>query len=197
MKRLMVAASVLMVALASVPAGAATKEVQITNSSFDPKAVKVAVGSSVHWTKGTTRDPHNVRENGGIFTSGSQTSEAIDFTATFSAGKFGYHCVVHQSFGMTGVVKVPVSIQAKPAGRPFTVKWATAATDTGTTYDVQFKIGTGAWTDWLAKTDSRSAVFGQGGEPIRVRADKTYSFRVRSRLVDIKSGWSPKRSFKT
>lgn len=197
MKRLMVAATACVVALAGVPAGAATKEVQITNGSFQPKAVKVAVGSSVHWTKGSTRDPHNVRENGGIFTSGPQTTAAIDFTATFSAGKFNYHCVVHRSLGMTGVVKVPVTTLAKPAGRTFTVKWATGATDTGTTYDVQFKIGTGAWTDWLAQTDLQSAVFGKGGEPVAVRANKTYSFRARSRLVDIKSGWSPKRSFKT
>lgn len=197
MKRLMVATMVGLVALAGVPVGAATKDVEIVDNRFRPGAVKVAVGSSVHWTKDTTRNPHNVRENGGIFTSGQQTTAAIDFTATFSAGKFKYHCVVHQAGGMRGVVKVPVTIQAKPAGRNFTVKWATSATDTGTTYDVEYKVGTGEWREWLSETDLGAAVFGKDGKPVRVRANKTYSFRARSLLVEIKSGWSPKRSFKT
>ncbi|MGH2747939.1 MAG: plastocyanin/azurin family copper-binding protein [Actinomycetota bacterium] len=193
----MATAVVLLVGLASAPVGAATKEVEVVDNRFRPDVVKIAVGSSVNWTKKSTRNPHNVWENGGMCSSGSQTTAAFDFTATFSAGKFKYHCVVHQAGGMKGVVKVPVTLQAKPAGRKFTVKWATGATDTGTTYDVQYKIGSGAWKDWLTKTELSRAVFGQGRDPVRVRANKKYSFRVRSRLVDIKSGWSPARSFKT
>lgn len=196
MRRIVLAVA-LLIGLASVPAGAATKDVEIRDNFFDPKRVKVRVGSSVKWTKGATSNAHNVRENGGMFESGQQTTAAFDFAKTFSAGKFRYHCEVHQAFGMVGVVKVPVTLLKKPRGRKFTVKWATPATDTGTTYDVQFKIGNRKWRDWLTETEVRRAVFGKGRQPVRVRPNRKYSFRVRSLLVNIKSGWSPKRSFKT
>lgn len=193
----MAAVAGLAVLLAGVPsARAAQTQIAIRDFRFDPDSVRVRVGGTVRWMTAddSSTETHNV--SGGIFRSGN-LSDQIDYSADFSAGTFPYICESHVRQGMDGVVKVPVTINPKPAGRPFTVKWATTATHTGTTYDVQYKIGTGEWRNWLSETDSKSAVFGKGREPIRVRANKTYSFRARSRLVDIKSGWSPKRSFKT
>ena len=91
-----------------------------------------------------TQEGHNVHEDRGIFHSGRDT-DLIDFEATFSAGTFHYFCQTHgtRNGGMDGIVKVPAKLTAGPAGAAFTVQWASGTTDTGSKYDVQYRIGSG------------------------------------------------------
>ncbi len=174
---------------------AATTSVEATDDKlFTPSTVISAVGSSVNWfgTPGSTTK-HSVRQNAGLFDSGVPRA-GLNYTRTFSAGTFAYHCEEH-GLAMSGQVKVAPQVQAAPRGLPFTVRWATT-TQTGTRFDVQYRVGAGAWKMWKRNTLARSAVFGARSAPVRVVRNKTYSFRVVSRLGTAKSGLSPVKRFR-
>lgn len=186
-------------ALAPSVVAAATTDIGISDNFFDPKKATVKVGAAVNWSRaGRSSQTHNVREDHKLFRSGAPTSGNIDFTRKFSAGTFSYYCEVHgsRSAGMRGLVRVPVTIGAAPASLPFTVKWATAATNTGSKFDVQYRVGSGAWKTWKSDVSGGKATFGQGAAPVSVKADKSYSFRARSKKGDAASKWSPVKSFK-
>ncbi|MGH2724685.1 MAG: cupredoxin domain-containing protein [Actinomycetota bacterium] len=185
--------------LASTVGGAATThEVSVQDNLFDPHDVSGKVGDSVHWSRTLVGNPHNVQEDGQLFRSGAPSPGPIDFTVKFSAGKFHYFCEVHgsQAGGMDGLVKVKPKILAKPPGLPFTVRWASTSTETGSVFDVQYKVGTGKWKNWKKNVSGFKAVFGKNGKPVTVKKGKKYSLRARSQEGDIESLWSPKASFK-
>lgn len=173
---------------------AATTEVAATESkTFNPGHVTSIVGGSVHWSGQETE--HSVRHNAGVFDSGTPAA-FLDFRRTFSAGTFAYHCAKHGA-AMSGRVAVPPQVLAQPTGLPFTVKWATTATNTGNRFDVQYRIGTGVWKNWLSSTTARSKVFGAESSPVKVARGKTYSFRVVSKTSNTaKSAASPVKAFK-
>lgn len=180
-------------------ASAETTQVLIVDipPSFNPEIVAGRVGDAVHWSKpiGTPIE-HNIIQNSGLFVSGAPSGGAIDYTVTFSAGRFPYYCDVHggPDGGMVGVVRVAPKILAAPAGHRFTLRWAGSATETGRAFDVQFARGDGRWRTWLRNTTRRKGVFGRGGRPVAL-SEGVYRFRARSQ-VDVSSGrahsqWSP------
>jgi plastocyanin len=174
---------------------AATTQVDVSDSrQFLPGSVTQAVGGGVHW-RASGADDHSVTSDQGLFASGA-AAPGLDFTRTFSAGTYPYHCLEHGDQGMRGQVRVAPQVLAAPAGLPFTVQWANARTNTGTRFDVQYRVGAGAWRSWKAGTAGRSAVFGARSAPVRVARGKTYSFRVTSRLGAARSGLSPVRTFR-
>jgi plastocyanin len=185
--------------LGMTSAGALTDvEVGTFSATFTPDSVSEKVGGVVHWARAGTGDLHNVREDNLIFRSGDPTDGRIDYSRSFSAGSFHYYCEVHGSAsgGMDGVVKVKPKVSAAPEGNPFTVAWANDGTNTGSAFDVQFKVGSGDWRSWKTNTSSASGVFGNNGNPVRVDAGTKYSFRARSQKTDgDESGWSPAKSF--
>ena len=78
----------------------------------------------------------------------------------------------------------PVSTASSPASTnrlSFSVSWSATDGASGvTTYDVQYRVGTGGtWTDWLTGTTATTATFG-ATTPIPVVRDQTYYFRVRA-----------------
>lgn len=180
----------LVVALA-VPAHAATKTVTASGFSFSPAKVSGVHGTTVRWDNGS--GTHNVHSKTGMFSSGSATSTQWPFGRVFSAGSFGYYCQVHGT-AMSGVVRVRPTVAAAPAGRPFTVRWATPATNTGSSFRVQYRVE-GRWKTWRGSTSARGAVFGKGGAPTSVVSGRTYGFRVKSVTGVNASGFSPVRSF--
>jgi plastocyanin len=175
---------------------AATTQVGVGNGSktFSPSAVTQAVGGSVQWAA-TDGDTHSVTQNALIFDSGP-ASVGVNFTKTFSAGTFPYHCKKHGDQGMVGTVRVPPQVLASPTGLPFTVTWASAATNTGTRFDVQYRVGTGAFKTWVRGTTAKSKVFGARSNPVRVARGKTYAFRVVSKTAAGSSAQSPAKSFR-
>jgi plastocyanin len=193
-------------AYASV-ASAAPTEIAIHDSRYapvNPATRNLASGASFHWTRASGSLPHNVRQDFTLFNSGPATSGPINFSVQASAGTFHYYCSLHGTpnpggSGMHGSVKVrPVSASA-PDGAPFTVRWALSTTTTGNQFDVRFRVGTsGSWTLWKNDVAARSAVFGQGGQPVQVIANRTYQFQARSQKMPTKpSGWSPTLSVNT
>jgi plastocyanin len=186
----------------TIETAGSTIEVEVNDPFFDPRLVNPSVGQKVHWSRGSpSREGHNVRADGELFRSGPVTPGPIDYTRRFSAGSFRYYCEIHGSpageseRGMVGYVRAKPSVARGPSGIPFTVRWATRDTNTGSTFDVQYRIGARSWRTWKANTRSYSGVFGRDGRPVQVRAGTRYSFRARSQKDSGTSDWSPRRSF--
>ena len=168
--------------------------VAISDNAFTTNDVTIALGGSVRWSRASGTGNHNVYQVNGIFTSGAPTTGTIEYVRTFSAGTFNYWCQVHTT-AMQGVVRVKPKVGAAPTGLPFTVTWASAITNTGTLFDVQYKIGSGSWQNWKVDTTSFKGVFGKSGSPVTVVAGTKYTFRVASQSGVATSAWSPTKSF--
>ena len=180
--------------LASTPVSAATRQVSANdNRTFTPTTLTSALGDSVHWAA-TGVDDHSVRQNAGLFDSGVP-GPGLNFTRTFSAGTFAYHCEEHGDRGMRGTVRVAPQVVSAPAGLAFTVRWAAAGTNTGNSFDVKYRVGRGPWKTWRNNTSAKSMVFGRGG-PVAVARGKSYSFQVRSGTGAQESGFSPVKTFR-
>jgi plastocyanin len=180
--------------LASTPVSAATRQVSANdNRTFTPTTLTSALGDSVHWAA-TGVDDHSVRQNAGLFDSGVP-GPGLNFTRTFSAGTFAYHCEEHGDRGMRGTVRVAPQVVSAPAGLAFTVRWAAAGTNTGNSFDVKYRVGRGPWKTWRNNTSAKSMVFGRGG-PVAVARGKSYSFQVRSGTGARESGFSPVKTFR-
>jgi len=182
--------------LASSSVAAATRNVDVSdNKVFSPSSVTAAVGDSVHWAASGV-DDHSVTQNDLLFDTGAARA-GITLTQKFSAGTYPYHCRKHGVAGgtMVGTVKVSPQVVSAPAGLAFTVKWAAAGTDTGNSFDVQYRVASGPWKTWKNNTSAKSMVFGKGG-PVAVARGKTYSFQVRSGTGAKESGFSPLKSFR-
>jgi plastocyanin len=181
------------------PARGGTAEVAIHDNYFLPHSRRVAVGESVHWSRAPDSiQPHNVREDGWLFEEPPRPINGpLDVTRVFSAGTFHYFCETHGGpvpgtpGNMDGYIRVPVTLSRDPPGLPFTVRWATDTSETGTAYDVQFRAGSGRWRTWKQNTTNNKGVFGRDAKPVRVRDGVRYSFRARSQDGPNASGWSP------
>jgi plastocyanin len=175
---------------------AITTQVDVNDGKFfSPKAVSTSVGDSVHWAASGV-DDHSVTQDDLVFDTGTARA-GITLTKTFSAGTYPYHCKKHGVNGgtMKGTVTVAPQVATAPAGLAFTVKWAAVGTDTGTSFDVKYRVASGAWKTWRTNTTAKSMVFGKGG-PVAVARGKTYSFQVRSGTGANESLFSPIKSFR-
>ena len=130
-----------------------------------------------------------------MFRSGDPRTSAFTFTRTFSAGTFPYLCEVHPS-QMRGTVRVRPRVSAGPEGTAFTVKWASAESNTGTAVKVQYRVGDGTWQTWKRAATANRGVFGRDAQPLRPRSGTLYSFRVKSLRGDRASAYSPVRRFR-
>jgi plastocyanin len=201
-RRTVVLASLSLLVLTASPARAAVVSVGPGGDNvFDPQVTTLtAPGQAVTWD--WDAGSHNVRQDTLLFYSGAPTSDpTATFDRVFSAGSFHYYCEPHgyTTGGMAGRVRVPPSVSAAPAGPPFRVRWATAATNVGQVFDVQYRIGGGNWVTWRTDATARAKVFGANGKPVVVKAGRTYGFRVRTQATAAKplsrSDWSPIRTF--
>src|SRR6476619_1830218 len=198
LKRFMLVLIVVGLAYGSV-AYAATTQIKVDDDFFFPNAPpvrNVVAGTSFQWQSAPTATRrHNVRQDFKLFYSGPATTAPINFSITASAGTYHYYCEIHgtTTSGMQGVVKVRPTLNANPTGLPFTVIWALAGSNTGNQFDVRYRVGTtGAWILWKNNVTTRSAIFGQNGQPVQVLAGHTYQFQVRSQKVPTQpSGFSP------
>lgn len=183
---------------------AVTRSVTIVDDAFSRSTITANAIDAVRWTR---RDDavgaHNVRQDGRIFRSGSPTEDAaFSYVVRFSAGTYHYYCEVHgePAGGMAGYVRVVPVVSSSPDGLPFTLRWASSTTRTGTRFDVQYRIGSSTtWKVWRSNSTSVSGVFGANRSPVGVRDGTTYRFRVRSRKLVGEtwriSGYSPVKSF--
>ena len=192
---LLLASVVALSLLGPPPALGAGVDVTVDDAGlrFMPDRVTRSSGVGITWHK--SGGFHNVSSVDGMFRSGAPTSSAFTFTRTFSGGTFRYVCEVHPS-QMRGTVRVRPRARAAPSGAPFSLRWASPATDTGSAFTVQYRVADGRWRTWRQRTSSRAAVFGRNAVPVRVRPGTLYAFRVKSLLADASSRFSPVRRFR-
>lgn len=177
------------------PASAAGREIVVEDNVFTPRRIKVSVGALVTWRGDGGSAGHNVRQDRKIFYSGEPHNESFAYERRFSSGSFHYYCEIHgfPSGGMDGVVKVPVRV-VKTSATTLKVAWATSSTNTGSRFDVDYRIGSGKWKSWKRGVSKLAASFGVTARPVAVRPGVRYSFRARSLRAGRSSGWSPVRS---
>ena len=102
-----IAAALLAAVVHSIPAVAATHEVNIRDNVFEPQQMFIDVGDTVTWDGGGFR-PHTVTSDTKLFDSG-RMGAAGEFSFTFrKKGKYYYHCKLHGAAkkGMWGVIVV-------------------------------------------------------------------------------------------
>jgi hypothetical protein len=145
-----------------------------------------------------SNDIHNVREDSLLFYSGGlEADRAVPFERHFSAGTFHYYCEEHGSpaGGMAGLIRVDLLYADAPTGRPFTVRWASHVTQTGSVFDVRFRVDGGRWRTWKADVQTFKGTFGRDGKPVQVRPGHAYDVQARSQKTasadDRVSRWSP------
>jgi plastocyanin len=185
---LVVVLAVLSMMLGSFPAWAVTT-IGIASSAFDPAKVRVSQGEDVRWSNTDPFD-HTSTQDGALklwntgHIAGSSTSSSVSLLA---AGSYPYHCNIHTF--MHGIVKVPIQIAPGTGTTSTTFAIALAsATQTGFTYDIQRKIGSGSWKSWQTGVSTSTVSY--------TDVAGTYAFRSRLRRTsnDGKSGWSPAKT---
>ncbi len=217
MRRLIVVAvSLVSLSVIAAPAvagllAAPPTEISVSDNFFapaTPSAQDFHSGASFHWQRDlSSTGDHNVVQDAKLFNSGEPTTGPIDFSVSASAGTYHYYCQVHGTpggspvNGMNGIVKVrplqtgPLTVNEFDT---FGVMWADANTNTGSLFDVRYRIGGRPWTTWLNDTAKTHATFGRNDRPAKVVPGKTYKVAVRSEKTNTakRSGWSPPLSYK-
>ena len=197
-RSLIISATAVMLALPAA-AGAAPREIDVSDDFFAPKrppARNFAPGPSFRWTNGGTLNPHNIRQDAKLFSSGRRTTGPINYAINASAGSYGYYCRFHGTpqLGMRGVVKVrPIALPDSLNGE-IEVQWANSSTDTGSRFDVRYRVDQRRWKTWKNDTPRFHAAFGHNDHPVNYRPNRhTYKIQVRSerRRVEKRSDWSP------
>jgi plastocyanin len=168
----------LFLAVAAVPADAVTKTVFVAEFAFSPNALKIVQGDTVVWQNNGTRI-HNATQDAplSLFATGNIASGATSPGKVLTAaGVYPYHCTIHSS--MVGSVKVPVKVAPTTGttATTFTITLATQTAPTGFVYDVQRKIGDGAWAAWRTGVTTATTTF-------RPTSAGVYSFRSILRKV--------------
>jgi plastocyanin len=194
---LVIAAAAALLALPAA-AGAAPREINVGDDFFSPKTPAARMfqpGPSFHWSNGAGfGNRHNVRQDDKLFRSGNPTSGTIDFAIRASAGSFHYFCELHRFSGMSGVVKVrPIALADSLSGQ-IAVQWADPSTNTGSRFDVSYRVDNQRWKTWKNDTARFQGNFGRNDRPVNYRPNRhTYRVKVRSerQQVSKRSGWSP------
>jgi plastocyanin len=173
MRRSLVASSVLvLIALATLPAQAATTTVSVADFAFTPSAATVAQGGSVNWhNNGPSTHTSTQNTPLGMWNTGNIARGTTSASVTLlAAGVYKYHCAIHPT--MLGSVKVPIVVSPRTGttATTFTITLA-SATQSGFTYEVQRKVGSGSYATYKTGVTTRTLTFkGSAG---------TYSFRSR------------------
>jgi plastocyanin len=177
----------------AVPAQAATKSISIVNTTvgFDPDPVSGAEGTTFAWTNNDSRT-HTSTQDGplALWDTGFISPGVTKNVTVGSAGSYPYHCSIHTF--MTGTVKVPIKVgpTSGTTSTTFTITMATVDASGNFVYDVQKRVGSGAWTAFKTGVTAKSVTF-------KASAPGTYSFRSRLRDKTVAgkfSGWSPKKT---
>jgi hypothetical protein len=198
-RSLIISATAVVLALPAF-AGGAPREIEVGDDFFAPKnppARNFQIGPSFRWSNGGgTNDPHNIRQDDKLFFSGSLTTGPINFAIKASAGSYHYYCELHGSpqGGMAGRVKVRPIAETDHLIGEIEVRWADPNTETGSRFDVRYRVDHRRWKTWKNDTPRFHAAFGHNDNPVNYRPNRhTYKIEVRSERKRVKkhSDWSP------
>jgi plastocyanin len=199
-RSLIISAAAVALALPAV-AGAAPREIDVGDDFFAPRkppARDFQPGPSFRWSNGGgTGNRHNIRQDHRLFRSGNLTKGPINFAINASAGSYHYYCELHGSRqgGMAGRVKVRPVAETDHLIGEIEVHWADSNTDTGSRFDVRYRVDQRKWKTWKNDTSKFHAAFGHNDNPVNYRPNRhTYKIKVRSerRRVKKHSDWSPR-----
>jgi len=178
-----------------------TTQVNVKDNSFSPRTPAVIkLGGKVSWVRAANATGvHNVHQVAGLFKSGSPTTTSFTpahpYSISPSAGTYRYVCDAHRALNMAGTIKVrPTVVAGTLASNGFRVRWASSKKkQTGTRFDVRYKVDGKKWTIWRNDTKSAFGAFGAGNKPVHVMPGHTYRVEVRSekQRVSKRSNWSP------
>ncbi len=194
------AAVALALALPAV-AGAVPREIDAGDDFFRPRnppARDFEPGPSFRWSSLPGADnPHNVRQDDRLFFSGAP-EDALNFRINASAGSYHYYCTLHGTpepgIVMHGRVKVrPIRFSGSRSGE-IGVRWANSNTNTGSRFDVRYRVDRRDWKTWKNDTASFRAFFGRNDRPVNYRPNRhNYKLKVRSERKNVskRSDWSP------
>ena len=181
--RLLIVTIALAVIVGATPASAGSQTVSIANFSFTPSSLVVPKGGTVTFDN-TSVTTHTATSDDGFFDAGTISGGASVTVAFPSAGGFPYHCRIHPV--MHGLIEVPVTLSKRgsvPKGSRIAVRFASADVN-GTTYDIQRRIGSGAWVTIASGLTGTSKRFAR-------KRKGHYQFRAEVTLAGAVSGWSP------
>jgi plastocyanin len=203
------AAAALAVLCAPAPGAGAETTITVEPSpgeeSFAPRDVTTSLSDArFRWVWGSggigSIDRHDVLQTAELFSSGPPRRSG-EFALSASAGRFPYICTIHPGMRASLAVQ-PEAADGYP--RPFRVFWGSHETQTGTHFDVRYKVERvgslarrgkakrSTWRVWRVDARRFSGVFGRRGKPVRVRGDRAYRFQARSKAGERRrSGWSP------
>jgi plastocyanin len=178
----------------ALPAEAATTSISIVSRTqgFNPATASGAEGTTFAWKNNDPSFTHTSTQDAplSLWTTGNVSPGVTKSVTVNSAGAYGYHCAIHPT--MTGKVRVPIKVGpvSGTTATTFTITMATTAATGNFVYDVQQRVGTGAWTAFKTGITSKSTTF-------KPSATGSYSFRSRLRDKTVSgkfSGWSPKKT---
>jgi plastocyanin len=155
------------------------------NLVFSPSTAKARVGDTVKWTWGSSG--HTSTDTTGLKLWDTGT-KGVNFTFSFTfahAGTYSYECSNHAFRGMTGKVRVPLTV-TKTSATAITLTWASAAPPANFAEDVQEQLpGAAKFTTLQGKTTALS----QGV----TLTSGTTAFRARylNPSTGKKTAWSP------
>lgn len=162
-------------------AGAATVEVEILGSAYNPASVTVTAGDTVNWTN---KDPvlHTVTSDDGAFQSSGDLGMGQSHPVVFmTAGTYAYHCL-HHSF-MTGTVTVLAPGTPAPAPELRISDLRLREGDGG--------VRSAVFTLRLSQASATSVTVGWGTAD--GTAKRRSDYRARSRTLTIQPGETLKR----
>lgn len=197
-RSLIISAAAVALALALPPAaGAVPRPIDVRDDRFVPKnppARDFEPGPSFRWQSVPgANNLHNVRQDDRLFFSGPP-EDPLNFQINASAGSYHYYCTLHRALGMAGRVKVrPIAVPDSLVGE-IEVRWANANTNTGSRFDVRYRVDQRRWKTWKNDTRAFHAAFGHNDNPVNYNPDRhDYKIKVRSerRRVKKRSDWSP------
>jgi hypothetical protein len=184
-------------ALSSAPAVVAIPPPAVPVLVFDdgsggcflhPTPVRTVLGQFVHLTNNDD-EAHSVDQQQS-FWSITPPGDGDDYAPFHAAGAYDARCDAGAYLLLTTTtLKAPGS----PPASDFRVRWADGSADDAWTYDVQYRVGDGAWQSWYVTMSLRSRIFeGLSGQ--------TYRFRARATNPEEgggTTGWSPAKKVTT
>ena len=190
MGRVLAAALVALSALVAAPPVSAHTPIEIrgfAEPSYDPPDVTRNIGARFVWTNAdvvshtaTHSGPFRIWDSG-LLEPGDSYTKIVRFAGTYPS-----ECTPHPS--MTAILRVRPgrAPRSGPVGTEFTITIASIDASPGRRYDVQIRVGDGAWTTYRRGVVSRTVTF----EP---SAPGTYWFRSRVRRTSDGAAvrWSP------
>ncbi len=195
---LITSATAALLALPAV-AGAAPRQISAGDDFFSPKkpaARSFEAGPSFHWSRaGGSSNRHNIRQDDKLFFSGHATERADQLHDQRLRRLLPLLLRDSSLLGHEWRRQGPSARRSRtrwPAR--FSSGGPTPTPNTGSRFDVRYRVDHRKWKLWKKDTRKFQGTFGHNDRPVNFNLNRhTYKIEVRSerKQVSKRSGWSP------